>query len=51
MDFKKGILITKDQYIKKRNEYISDPSQGKENSESYRRYVEENKKKSNIFLE
>lgn len=51
IEFRKGIVITKEQYLKKRDEYISDPSQGKIRTPEYRKIVEENKKRYNNSLE
>lgn len=48
---KKGLMITKDQYLLKRKEYMDDPYQGKINNPEYRKTVEENKKKYNNSLE
>ncbi|WP_294288157.1 GLPGLI family protein [uncultured Chryseobacterium sp.] len=48
---KKGITVTKDQYLLKRKEYINDPYQGKVNNPEYRKMVEENKRKYNNSLE
>lgn len=48
---KKGLEISKDQFILKRKEYMNDPSQGKINNPEYRKGVEENKKKYNNSLE
>ncbi|MDF2933414.1 MAG: hypothetical protein K0R36_2745 [Chryseobacterium sp.] len=48
---KKGIIISEDQYISKRKEYMNDPSQGKINNIEYRKMVEENKKKYNNSME
>ncbi|AZZ59039.1 GLPGLI family protein [Riemerella anatipestifer] len=49
--FNQGILISKEQYLTKRREYMNDPSQGKINTPEYRKTVEENKKKYNNSLE
>ncbi|WP_146941240.1 GLPGLI family protein [Chryseobacterium hagamense] len=48
---KKGITVTKDQYLLKREEYVNDPYQGKVNNPEYRKMVEENKRKYNNSLE
>ncbi|MDQ1095488.1 MULTISPECIES: GLPGLI family protein [Chryseobacterium] len=48
---KKGILISKEQYLSKRKEYMNDPYQGKINNPEYRKIAEENKKKYNNALE
>ncbi len=48
---KKGLMITKDQYLLKRKEYMDDPYQSKINNPEYRKTVEENKKKYNNSLE
>lgn len=48
---KEGIPITKEQYIKKRKEYLEDPSQGRINTPDYRNFIEKMKGKSNVFLE
>ncbi len=48
---KKGIIVTKDQYLLKRKEYVNDPYQGKVNNLEYRKMIEENKKKYNNSLE
>ncbi|MDR4894987.1 MULTISPECIES: GLPGLI family protein [unclassified Chryseobacterium] len=51
ISYKKGLLITKDQYLAKRKEYSNDPSQGKINTPAYRKRINENKNKFNNFLE
>ncbi|WP_299182657.1 GLPGLI family protein [uncultured Chryseobacterium sp.] len=51
IEYRKGIPVTQEQYVKKRNEYINDPSQGKMNTPEYRKRIEDNKKKYNNFLE
>lgn len=48
---KKGIEVSKDEFIIKRKEYINDPSQGKINNPEYRKNIEENKRKYNNSLE
>ncbi len=48
---KKGIPITKEQYLSKRAEYMNDSYQGKVNNPEYRKMVEENKKRYNNSLE
>lgn len=48
---KKGIVISKDQYLSKRKEYMNDPYQGKINNPEYRKMVEENKRKYNNSLD
>lgn len=51
IEFVKDIMITREQYLKKKKEYISDPSQGKNNSPEYRKIIEGNIKKYNNSLE
>jgi GLPGLI family protein len=51
IELKKGILITQQQYINKRNEYMDDPSQGKINTPEYRKKTAENRKRFNNSLE
>ncbi len=51
IEFKKGFVVTRQQYLDKREEYLQDPSQGKINTLEYRKGIEENKKKHNNFLE
>lgn len=51
IEFKKGVFITQEQYINKRNEYMNDPSQGKINTPEYRKKTLENKKRFNNSLE
>jgi GLPGLI family protein len=48
---KKGVVVSKDQFISKRKEYMDDPSQGKINNIEYRKMLEENKRKYNNSLE
>jgi len=47
----KQIIVSREQYLSKRKEYLKDPSQGKINTPQYRQYIEENRKKNNNFLE
>ncbi|MCJ7932734.1 MAG: GLPGLI family protein [Chryseobacterium sp.] len=49
IEYKKGLLITKNQYLAKRKEYMDDPSQGKINTPEYRKRIEGNKKNLIIF--
>ncbi len=51
IEYKKGLIITKEQYLTKRKEYINDPSEGKLNTPEYRKRIEDNKKRYNNFLE
>jgi GLPGLI family protein len=53
IEFKKekGVIVTKEQYLAKRKEYLDDPSQGRINTPEYRKIVEEGKKRHNNFLE
>lgn len=48
---KKGVEVSKEQFIAKRKEYMNDPSQGKFNNPEYRKNIEESKKKYNNSLE
>lgn len=48
---KKGVEVSKEQFIAKRKEYMNDPLQGKVNNPEYRRNVEESRKKYNNSLE
>ncbi|MCW3159770.1 GLPGLI family protein [Chryseobacterium oryctis] len=51
IEFKKGIMVSKEQFLKKREEYMNDPSQGRISTQEYRKKTEENKKKYNNSLE
>ncbi|WP_066440083.1 GLPGLI family protein [Chryseobacterium sp. CCH4-E10] len=48
---KKGLIVSKDQFITKRKEYMNDPYQGKINNPEYRKMIEDNKRKYNNSLE
>jgi GLPGLI family protein len=48
---KKGLIISKDQFITKRKEYMNDPYQGKINNPEYRKMIEDNKRKYNNSIE
>lgn len=48
---KKGIEVTREQYISKRNEFMSDPLQGRVNNPEYRNRIKANRLRYNNSLE